>query len=105
MVTDLEPDILESKVKWASENLTTNKASGGDGIPAEPFQILKDDAVKVVYSICSKFGKLIRGHRTRRGPFLSNAKKCSNYHAIALTSQASNVMLKILQARLWQYVN
>ena len=98
-----------SQTSWSmtssSGSITANKASGGDGIPAEPFQILKDDAVKVVSSICSKFGKLIRGHRTGRGQFLSNAKKCSNYHAIALTSQASNVMLKILQARLWQCVN
>ena len=69
MVTDLEPDILESKVKWASENLTTNKASGGDGIPAEPFQILKDDAVKVLHSMCQHIWKVSTGHRTGKGQF------------------------------------
>ena len=63
MITDLEPDILECEVKWALESITTNKASGGDGIPVELFQILKDDAVKVLYSNASKFGKLSSGHR------------------------------------------
>ena len=67
--TDLEPDILECEVKWALESITTNKASGGDGIPMELFQILKDDAVKVLHSICSKFGKLSSGHRTGKGQF------------------------------------
>ena len=69
VITDLEPDILECEVKWALESITTNKASGGDGIPVELFQILKDDAVKVLHSICSKFGKLSSGHRTGKGQF------------------------------------
>ena len=69
VVTDLEPDVLECEVKWALESITTNKASGGDGIPVELFQILKDDAVKVLHSICSKFGKLSSGHRTGKGQF------------------------------------
>ena len=69
MITNLEPDILECEVKWALESTTTNKASGGDGIPVELFQILKDDAVKVLHSICSKFGKLSSGHRTGKGQF------------------------------------
>ena len=69
VVTDLEPDILECDVKWALESITMNKASGGDGIPVELFQILKDDAVKVLHSICSKFGKLSSGHRTGKGQF------------------------------------
>ena len=69
MITDLEPDILECKVKWALESITTNKASGRDGIPVELFQILKDDALKVLYSITSKFGKLSSGHRTGKGQF------------------------------------
>ena len=69
VVTDLEPDVLECEVKWALESITMNKASGGDGIPVELFQILKDDAVKVLHSICSKFGKLSSGHRTGKGQF------------------------------------
>ena len=69
VITDLEPDILECEVKWALESITTNKASGGDGIPVELFQILKDDAVKVLHSICSKFGKFSCGHRTGKGQF------------------------------------
>ena len=69
MITDLEPDILECEVKWALESITTNKASGGDGIPVELFQILKDDAVKVLHSICSKFGKLSSGPRTGKDQF------------------------------------
>ena len=69
VVTDLGPDILECEVKWALESITMNKASGGDGIPVELFQILKDDAVKVLHSICSKFGKLSSGHRTGKGQF------------------------------------
>ena len=69
VITDLEPDILECEVKWALESITTHKASGGDGIPVELFQILKDDAVKVLHSICSKFGKLSSGHRTGKGQF------------------------------------
>ena len=69
VITHLEPDILECEVKWALESITTNKASGGDGIPGELFQILKDDAVKVLHSICQQFGKLSSGHRTRKGQF------------------------------------
>ena len=69
MITDLEPDILECEVKWALESITTNKASGGDRIPVELFQILKDDAVKVLHSICQQFGKLSSGHRTGKGQF------------------------------------
>ena len=68
-LTNLEPDILECEVKWTLESITRNKASGGDGIPVELFQILKDDAVKVLHSICSKFGKLSSGHRTGKGQF------------------------------------
>ena len=67
VITDLEPDILECEVKWALESITMNKASGGDGIPVELFQMLKDDAVKVLHSICQKFGKLSIGHRTGKG--------------------------------------
>ena len=69
VITDLEPDILECEVKWALKSITRNKAHGGDGIPVELFQILKDDAVKVLHSICSKFGKLSSGHRTGKGQF------------------------------------
>ena len=111
MITDLEPDILECEVKWALEKITMNKANGGDGIPVELFQILKDDAVKVMHSICQQLWKLSSGHRTGKGQFSFqspkkvNAKECSNYHTIALISHASKVMLKILQARLQQYVN
>ena len=105
MITHLEPDILECEVKWALESITTNKASGGDGIPAE-LQILKDDAGKCCTQYANKFGKLSSGHRTRQGPFFipipkkGNVKECSNYHTIALISHASKVMLKILQDRL-----
>ena len=69
VITDLEPDILECEVKWALESITTNKASGGDGIPVELFQILQDNAVKVLHSICEQFGKLSSGHRTGKGQF------------------------------------
>ena len=111
MITHLEPDILESEVKWALESITTNKASGGGGIPVELFQILKDDAVKVLYSIASKFGKLSSGHRSGKGQFSfqfqrkAMPKNTQNYLIIALISHACKVMLKILQARLQQYVN
>ena len=110
MITHLEPDILESEVKRALGSITTNKASGGDGIPVELFQILKDDAVIVLHSICQQFGKLSSGHRTGKGQFSFQSqrkamkKKCSNYHTIALISHASKVMLKILQATLQQYM-
>ena len=104
VITHQEPDILECEAKWALENIIMNKASGGDGIPVELFQILKDDAVKVLHSIASKFGKLSSGHRTGKvsipTPKKGNAKECSNYGTIALISHTSKVMLKILQARL-----
>ena len=100
----LEPDILECKVKWALGSITMNKASGGDGIPVELFQILKDDAVKVLYSICQQIWKTQQWPQDWKGQFSfqpipkkGNAKECSIYHIIALTSHASKVMLKILQ--------
>ena len=111
MVTHLESDILESKVKWPLRSITTNKASRSDEIPAELFQILKDDTVKVLYSICQLIWKTQQWPQDwKRSVFFpiprkGNAKECSNYHTIALTSHASKVMLKILQARLQQYVN
>ena len=101
-----EPDILECEVKWALGSITTNKASGGDGIPVELFQILKDDAVKVLHSICQQIWKTQQwSHDWKRSVFIpipkkGNAKECSKYHAIALISYASKVMLKILHARL-----
>ena len=106
MVTHLEPDILECEIMWALESITMNKASGGDGIPVELFQILKDGAVKVLYSICQQIGKTQQWPQDwERSVFIpipkkGNIKKCSNYCTIALISHASKVMLKILQARL-----
>ena len=111
MITHLQPDILQWEVKRALGSITTNKASGGDGIPVELFQILKDDAVKVLHSICQPIWKTQQwpqdGKRSVFIPILKkgNAKECSNYHTIALISHASKVMLKILQARVKQYVN
>ena len=111
MITHLEPHILEYEVKWALGSITVNKASGGDGIPVELFQILKDDAVKVLHSICQQIWKTQQWPQDwKRSVFIlipkkGNAKECSNYHTIALISHASKVMLKILQARLQQYVN
>ena len=111
MITHLEPDILECEVKWALGSITTNKASGGDGIPVELLQILKDDAVKVLHSICQQIWKTQQWTQDwKRSVFIpvtkkGNAKECSNYRTIALISHASKVMLKILQARLQQYVN
>ena len=111
VITYLEPDILECKVKWALGSITTSKASGCDGIPVELFQILKDDAVKVLHSICQQIWKTQQWpqdwKRSVFTPILKkgNAKECSNYRTIALISHASKVMLKILQARLQQYVN
>ena len=111
MITHLEPDILECEVKWALESITMNKASGGDGIPVELFQILKNDAVKVLPSICQQFWKTQQWPQDWKMsvfipiPKKGNAKECLNYPTIALISQASKVMLKILQARLQQYVN
>ena len=111
VITHLEPDILESEVKWALGSITTNKASGGDDIPAELFQILKDDAVKVLHSICQQIWKTQQWPQNwKKSVFIpipkkGNAKECSNYGTIALISHASKVMLKILQGRLQQYVN
>ena len=111
MIIHLEPEILECKVKWVLGRITTNKASGGDGIPAELFQILKDDAVKVLNSICQQIWKTHQQPQAWKSsvfipiPKKDNAKKCSNYHTIALISHTSKVMLEILQARLQQYVN
>ena len=111
MITHLEPDILESKVKWALGSITTNNASGGDGIPVELFQIIKDEAVKVLYSVCQQIWK------TQQWPqnweeisFHSNPKerqclRMLNYCTIAFISHTSKVMLKILQARLQKYMN
>ena len=107
----LETDILECEVKWALESITTIKASGGDGIPVEPFQILKDDAVKVLHLICQQIWKTQQWPQDwKRSVFIpipkkGNAKECSNYCTIALISRTSKVMLKILQTRLQQYVN
>ena len=111
VITHLEPDILECKVEWALGNITTNNASGGDGIPAELFQILKDAAIKLLHSICQQIWKTQQWSQDwKRSLFIpipkkGNAKEQSNYHTIALTSLTSKVMLKILRARLQQYVN
>ena len=111
VITHLEPDILDCEVKWALGSITANKASGGDGIPVELFQILKDDVVKVLHSIYQQIWKTQQWPQDwKRYVFIpipkkGNAKECSNYRTIALISHASKVMLKILQARLQQYVN
>ena len=111
VITHREPDILECKVKWALGNITMNKTSGGDGIPVELFQILKDNAVKVLHSIHQQIWKTRQWPQNwKRSVFISipkkgNAKECSNYCAIALISQVSKVMLRILNVRLQQYVN
>ena len=111
MVWSLTSDILECKVKWALGSSTTNKARGGDGIPAELIQILKDDAVKVLHSICQQIWKTQQWSQGwKRSVFMPITKKsndieCSNYHTIAPISHTSMVMLKILQARLQQYAN
>ena len=108
MITHLEPDILECEVKWALESITMNKASGGDGIPVELFQILKDDAVKVLHSICQQIWKTQQLSKDwKMSVFIpiskkGNTKECSNYCTIALISYTNKVMLKILQARLQQ---
>ena len=106
MITHLEPDILECKVKWALGSITTNKVSGGDGIPIELFQILKDDTVKVLHSICQIWKPQIWKTQQwpqdwKRSVFIpilkkGNAKDCSNYCTIAFISHASKLMLKIL---------
>ena len=106
VITHLEPDILECKVKWALGNITANKASGGDGISVELFQILKDDAVKVLHSTCQKMWTTQQWPQDwKRSVFIpipkkGNSKECLNYHTIVLISHASKVMLKILKARL-----
>ena len=111
MITHPEQNILECEVKWVLGTIAMNKASGGDGIPVKLFQILKDDAVKVLHSTCQQIWKTQQCPRDwKRSVFIpiptkSNAKECSNYCTIALISHASKVMLKILQARLQQYMN
>ena len=111
MTTHLEPDILEGEMKWALGSITMNKAGGGDGIQVELFQILKDDAVKLLYSICQQIWKTQQLPQDwKRSVFIpipkkGNAKEYSNYLTISLISHDSNVMLKILQARLQQYMN
>ena len=111
VITHLEPTILECEVKWALESITIKNASGGDGIPVELFQILKDNAVKVLHSICQQIWKTQQWPQDwKRSVFIpipqkGNPKECSNYSTIALISHASRVMLKILQARLQQYMN
>ena len=110
VITHLEPDILECEVKWVLGNITMNKASGGDGLPVELFQILKDDAVKVLHSICQQIWKTQQWPQDwKRSVFIpipkkGNAKECSNYCTTALISHVSKVMLKILQARLQQCI-
>ena len=109
MIIHLEPDILECEVKWALGSRTMNKANGGDGIPVELFQILKDDGMKVLHSIGQQIWKTQQWPKDWKMsvfipiPKKSNAKKCSNYHTVALISHASKVMLKVLQARLQQW--
>ena len=111
VITHPVPDILECEVKWPLGSITTNKARGGDRIPGKLFQILKDDAVKVLHSICQEMWKTQQWPQDwKRSVFIpiskkGNVKECSNYHTIALISHASKVMLKILQARLQQYMN
>ena len=111
VITHLEPDILECEVKWALGSITINKASGSDGIPVELFQILKDDAMKVLHSICQQIWKTQQWPQYWKTsvfipiPKKGNAKECSNYCTIALISHPSKVMLNILQAKLQQYVN
>ena len=109
VITRLEPGILKCEVKWALGSITTNKASGGDRIPVGLFQILKYDAVKMLHSMCQQIWKTQQWPQDwKRSVFIpipkkGNAKECSNYRTIALISQASKVMLKILQARtLWE---
>ena len=110
MITHLEPDILECKVQWALGSITTNKASGGDGILVELFQILEMMLLKCCTQYASKFGKQQWPQDWKRSVFIpipkkGNAKECSKYHTIALFSHTGKILLKILQARLQQYVN
>ena len=107
MIIHLEPDILECEVKWALGSIAMNKASGSDGIPVDLFQILKDDAVKVLHSICQQIWKTQQWPQKRSVfipiPKKGNAKECSNHHTIVFISHACKVMLKILQAKRQQY--
>ena len=115
MITNLEADILECKLKWTLGSITKNKVSAGDGIPAELFQVLKDDAVKVLYSTCQQIWKTQQWPQDwkrsvfipipKKGNTKGNTKECSNYCTIAVISHASKAMLKILQTRLQQYMN
>ena len=111
VITHLEPDILECTVKWTLGSITTNKGSGGDGIPAELFQILKDDTVKVLHSVCQQIWKTQQWPQDQKRsvfipiPKKGNAKECSNHGKIVLISHTSKVRFKILQARLQQYMN
>ena len=111
VITHLEPDILKGEIKWALGSITMNKAKGGDGFTVELFQILKDDAVKVLHSICQHTGKTQEWPKDwKRSAFISipkkgSVKECLNYRTTALISHASKVMLKILQARFQQHVN
>ena len=111
VVTHIESDLLECEIKWALGSITTNKASGGDGIPAELFKILKDDAVKVLHSMCQQIWKTQQWPQDWKMlvftsiPKKGNAKECSTCHTIALISHASKVLLTILQARFQQYMN
>ena len=111
MFTHLEPDILESEVKWTLGSITMNKASGGDGIPAELFQILKADAVKVLHSVCQQSWKTQQWPQDWKKslfilvPKKGSVKECSNYCTVTLISHASKVILEILQGRLQQYMS
>ena len=111
VITHLEPDILECQVKRVLGSMSVSKASGVDGIPVELFQILKDDAVKVLHSICQQIWKTQQWPQDWKKsvvisiPKKGNAKECSKYHTIAVISHAHKVMLKILQSRLQQYMN
>ena len=111
VITHLKLDILECEVRWALGSITMNKSTRGDGIPTELFQILKDDAVKVLHSICQQFWKIQQWPQDMKTsvfnwiPKKGNVNKCSNYHTIALISHASKTMLKIHQARHQQYMN
>ena len=109
MITHLEPDILECEVKWALGSVTKNKASTGKGVPAELFQILKDDILKCCTQYVSKFGKSSSGHRTKKGQFSFQSQRKAikeglNYHTVSLILNVRKVMFKILQARLQQSV-
>ena len=111
MLTHLQPDILECMIRWALGSISTNKVSGGDGIPAKLFQILKDDAMKVLDAICQQIWKIQQWPQDWKSsvfipvPNKDNVKECSDHCTTALISHASKVTLKILQARLQQYVN